>query len=103
MHVIDVLVPVYGDVPEVMPLGSAGTTAMLMNASRLFRSKGMDWFSYYNQSGNGPKFPTGPVGNWNTNGGQCRRSMLTPSILVPPGDRGTSLTLRPILIWQITA
>ena len=66
LYVIDHMVPLFGNQPDVMPLGGAGTTAMLMNASRLFRSKGMDWFAYYNRSGP-VKFPSASVPNWNTN------------------------------------
>ena len=56
LYVIDHLVPVFGTQIEVMPLGAEGTTALLMNASRLFRSKGMDWLAYYNRTGS-VKFP----------------------------------------------
>ena len=49
-----------------MPLGGARTVAMLLDASRLFRAKGMDWLGYYSRNGH-VKFPTGPVPTWNTN------------------------------------
>jgi len=65
-YAIDLLVPAYGDDPAVMPLGGAATTTLLLNASALFRAKGMDWDAYYHQTG--PiKFPEGPVSGWNTN------------------------------------
>jgi hypothetical protein len=71
-YVIDNLVPRFGDDADVMPMGSAATTAMLMNASALFAAKGMDWEGYYHQTG-GIKFPEKPVNNWNTNDhGGCR-------------------------------
>ena len=66
LYVVDHYVPLYGGNRKVMPLGGAGTMALLLNASYLFREKGMDWFGYYNRSG--PiKFPNGSVPNWNTN------------------------------------
>ena len=39
LYAIDHLVPAFGHDAGVMPLGGAATTALLMNASRLFRSK----------------------------------------------------------------
>jgi hypothetical protein len=42
-YVIDNLVPKFGTDAEVMPMGAAATTAMLLNASALFAAKGMDW------------------------------------------------------------
>lgn len=65
LYVIDRLVPLYGADAAVMPLGAAGTTELLMNASRAFRAKGMDWGTYYNRTGP-VKFPFGPVSGWNT-------------------------------------
>jgi hypothetical protein len=65
LYVIDVFVPLFGDEESVMPLGKQGTTELLLNASRLFRSKGMDWQAYYARTGP-VKFPSGSVGNWNT-------------------------------------
>ena len=65
-YVIDQYVPKYGGSVAVMPLGAAGTTEMLLEASALFASKGMDWLSYYHQNGS-IKFPMKDVGNWNTN------------------------------------
>ena len=66
LYVIDHLVPAYGGAPDIMPLGARGTTEMLLNASRLFRTKGMDWLAYYNRTGS-IQFPSGSVGTWNTN------------------------------------
>lgn len=65
-YAIDKFVPIYGSDPEVMPLGGEVTTSMLLNASVLFQAKGMDWHSYYHQTGN-IKFPNGSVNGWNTN------------------------------------
>ena len=66
LYVVDVLIPRWGDRPDVMPLGADGTRDMLLNASRLFESKGMDWEGYYKRT-EGVKFPLGPVDGWNTN------------------------------------
>eukprot|EP00966_Prymnesium_polylepis_P285992 6606292-Prymnesium_polylepis.1 len=66
LYAIDVLVPRWADDASVVPLGADATIEMLMNASRLFESKGMDWEAYYNRSG-AVKFPKGSVGTWNTN------------------------------------
>tara|TARA_B100000795_G_scaffold207636_1_gene161106 strand:+ start:576 stop:848 length:273 start_codon:yes stop_codon:yes gene_type:complete len=66
LYVIDNLVPSFGDDRAVMPLGPEGTTALLLNASRLFERKGMDWQAYYSRTGS-VKFPLGPVAGWNTN------------------------------------
>ena len=66
LYVIDNLVPSFGDDLAVMPLGPEGTTALLLNASRLFERKGMDWQAYYSRTGS-VKFPLGPVAGWNTN------------------------------------
>lgn len=66
LDVIDRLVPSFGADRSVMPLGGKATTELLMNASRLFRSKGMDWHAYYARTGP-VKFPYGSVDNWNTN------------------------------------
>ena len=66
LYVVDTLVPRFGDDPAVMPLGAKGTTALLLNASRLFETKGMDWAAYYSRTGK-IKFPLGSVPNWNTN------------------------------------
>ena len=60
LYVIDHLVPSFGADAAVMPLGAAGTTNLLMDASRLFRQKGMDWLAYYNRTGS-VKFPSGIV------------------------------------------
>ena len=69
LYVIDELVPQFGSDRAVMPLGADGTTEMLLNASVLFRQKGMAWGDYYHQTGahGVPKFPEGPVRGWNTN------------------------------------
>ena len=64
-YAIDHLVPKYGGDPSVVPLGRETTSALLLNASALFASKGMDWRSYYHQMGS-LKFPEGPVSGWNT-------------------------------------
>ena len=53
LYVIDHYVPEFGDDAAVMPLGGEATAAMLMNASRVFEAKGMDWQAYYNQTGAG--------------------------------------------------
>ena len=66
LYVIDILVPAFGSDDDVMPLGPAGTTALLMNASALFQAKGMNWDAYYSRTGS-IKFPLGPVTGWNTN------------------------------------
>jgi len=63
---IDKLVPKYGADPAVMPLGAAATTKMLLEASTLFQSRGMDWPGYYHQTG-AITFPEGSVPGWNTN------------------------------------
>ena len=65
-YVVDYYVPKYGSKAEVMPLGAAGTTEMLMNASALFAQKGMNWLSYYHRNGS-IKFPFADVHGWNTN------------------------------------
>ena len=39
---------------------------MLLEASVLFQSRGMDWAGYYHQTGR-VTFPEGSVPNWNTN------------------------------------
>ena len=90
LYVIDHLVPAFGSQPEVMPLGRRGTTALLMNASRLFRAKGMDWLAYYNRTGP-VKFPFGPVASWNTND-RARRATRRA---LPPVARSHSAA-RPI-------
>merc|ERR1719261_862453 len=46
-------------------MGRRGTRDMLMNASALFRQKGMDWASYYHQTA-AKKFPEKDVQGWNT-------------------------------------
>ena len=51
----------------MLPLGAAGTTKLLMGASRLFRAKGMDWRGYYNGS-SAVRFPTGPAAGSSTHG-----------------------------------
>jgi len=56
LYVVDHVVPQFAGARAVLPLGAAGTTKLLMGASRLFRAKGMDWRGYYN----------GPVAGWNT-------------------------------------
>lgn len=66
LYVIDHYVPLFGSVADVMPLGAAGTTSMLLNASRVFMARGMDWDAYYSRTGD-VKFPLGPVYTWNTN------------------------------------
>ena len=48
---MDKFVPTYGGDGDVMPLGGAGTAAMLHNASAQFKAKGMDWDAYYHQTG----------------------------------------------------
>ena len=63
---IDVLVPEFGADRDVMPLGAEATTTLLLNASQLFRVKGMNWTSYYHQTG-AVKFPETSVPTWNTN------------------------------------
>ncbi len=64
--VYDEYLPKYGDDPAVMPLGKQSTAAMLLASSQLFADKGMNWSSYYHQTGS-VKFPEGPVQGWNTN------------------------------------
>ena len=63
---IDVLIPEFGDDLDVTPLGAKATTTLLLNASQLFRVKGMNWTSYYHQTG-AVKFPEKSIPNWNTN------------------------------------
>merc|ERR1711988_2077115 len=65
-YVVDEFVPRFGSDTDVMPLGAAGTAAMLANASAEFKAKGMDWSSYYHQTG-GVRFPEKAVNSWNTN------------------------------------
>jgi hypothetical protein len=48
-YAIDNLIPKYANDPTVLPLGADATAALLLNASALFASKGMDWRSYYHQ------------------------------------------------------
>jgi hypothetical protein len=79
-YVVDYYVPKYGNTAEVMPLGSAETTQMLLNASALFASKGMDWLSYYHRNGS-IKFPFADVHGWNTN--VCSLEQTSISFLSP--------------------
>jgi len=69
-YVADHYVGKYGDDKDVMPLGKAATDTMLLSASMMFQAKGMDWGSYYNQTGSkrtlGKKFPQSDVQGWNT-------------------------------------
>jgi hypothetical protein len=64
-YVVDYYVPKYGTDAAVMPLGSDGTTAMLLNASALFANKGMNWLGYYHRNST-LKFPFADVHGWNT-------------------------------------
>ena len=66
LYAVTTLVPRWGDDAGVMPLGADGTRDKLLNASRLFEAKGMDWEGYYKRTG-GVKFPLGSVDGWNTN------------------------------------
>lgn len=64
-YVVDNLIPKYATDAMVLPLGAEATSALLLNASALFASKGMDWRSYYHQVGR-LQFPEGSVPGWNT-------------------------------------
>ena len=71
---IDELVPLYGNNPEVMPLGPAKTVEMLHNSSDIWRLEGFAWATYYGETARGTdgrkgteplNFPKGPVNGWN--------------------------------------
>jgi len=66
LYAVDTLLPRWGDDVEVVPLGADATRELLMNASRLFEAKGMDWYAYYSRTG-AVRFPLGPVPTWNVN------------------------------------